>query len=68
MKNRILSLVLSVMLLLAPVASVAEGGNYYAGELTTVAIGDSYLAGNQLNLNAVLGLELDEAQTDKMLL
>ena len=67
MKNRILSLVLSVMLLLAPVASVAEGGNYYAGELTTVAIGDSYLAGNQLNLNAVLGLELDETVTDGML-
>ena len=69
MKRRILSLVLSAMMLLMPVASVAEeaASNYYAGELTAVTIGDSYMAGNQLNLNAVLGLELDETQTDKTL-
>ena len=69
MKKRILSLVLSAMMLLMPIASVAEEAvsNYYAGELTTVAISDSYLAGNQLNLSAVLGLQLDEAQEDQTL-
>lgn len=69
MKRRILSFVLSAVMLLMPVASVAEEAvsNYYAGELTAVAIGDSFYAGNQLNLNAVLGLDLDEAVTDKTL-
>lgn len=67
MKKRILSFVLSAMMLLMPVMSVAEEtmGNYYAGELTAVSIGDSYAAGNQLNLNAVLGLELDESVNDE---
>ena len=69
MKRRIVSLVLSAMMLLMPVASVAEGvSNYYAGELTASAIGDSYMAGNQLNLNAVLGLQLEEQTEDKTLL
>ena len=67
--RRILSFVLSAVMLLTPVMTVAEAAtaNYYAGELTTMAIGDSYMAGNQLNLNAVLGLELDEAVTDPTL-
>ena len=70
MKRRILSFVLSTLMLLMPVASVAEEAmnSYYAGELTTTAIGDSYFAGNQLNLNAVLGLDLDETITDETLL
>ena len=70
MKRRILSFVLSALMLLMPVASVAEEAmnSYYAGELTTTAIGDSYFAGNQLNLNAVLGLDLDETITDETLL
>lgn len=69
MKRRILSLVLSAMMLLMPALSVAEEAmsNYYAGELTTTAIADSYLAGNQLNLNAVLGLDLDETVEDETL-
>ena len=69
MKRRILSFVLSAVMLLTPVVSVAEEAtaNYYAGELTTMAIGDSYMAGNQLNLNAVLGLDLDETVTDETL-
>ncbi|MBQ7887924.1 MAG: hypothetical protein IJ313_13705 [Clostridia bacterium] len=69
MKRHILSFVLSAVMLLMPVMSVAEAavGNYYAGELTTMAIGDSYMAGNQLNLNAVLGLDLDESVTDETL-
>ena len=64
MKRRILSLVLSAMMLLMPIASVAEEAvsNYYAGELTTTAISDSYMAGIQLNLNAVLGLDMEELQ------
>ncbi|MGN0774069.1 MAG: hypothetical protein ACI4MP_09835 [Candidatus Ventricola sp.] len=66
MRKRILSFVLSAALLLAPVASVAEetAASYYAGELTTIAIGDSYSAGNQINLDAVLGMTLDEGVTD----
>ena len=68
MKRRILSFVLSAVMLLTPVVSVAEAaGSYYAGELTAAAIGDSYMAGNQLNLNAVLGLDLDETVTDEAL-
>lgn len=69
MKRRILSFVLSAVMLLMPTMSVAEAAvaNYYAGELTAIAIGDSYAAGNQLNLNAVLGLDLDETVTDETL-
>lgn len=69
MKRRILSFVLSAVMLLMPVVATAEAAaaNYYAGELTTIAIGDSYMAGNQLNLNAVLGLDLDETVTDETL-
>lgn len=66
MRKRILSLLLSAALLLAPVASVAEeaAASYYAGELTTTVIGDSYSAGNQINLTAVLGMNLNEDVTD----
>jgi len=68
-KKRILSMMLSAMMLLMPALSVAEeaAANYYAGELTAIAIGDSYAAGNQLNLTAALGLDLDEAVTDEAL-
>ncbi|MBE5800153.1 MAG: hypothetical protein E7321_09440 [Clostridiales bacterium] len=70
MNRRILAFVLSAVMLLMPGMSVAEEAvsNYYAGELTAIAIGDSYAAGNQLNLNAVLGLDLDETVTDEALL
>jgi len=69
MKRRILSLMLSVMMLLMPALAAAEEtmASYYAGELTAIAIGDSYAAGNQLNLTAALGLDLDEAVTDEAL-
>ncbi|MBQ8620389.1 MAG: hypothetical protein IJ418_23165 [Clostridia bacterium] len=69
MKRRILSFVLSAVMLLMPAMATAEAAaaNYYAGELTAMAIGDSYMAGNQLNLNAVLGLDLDETVTDETL-
>jgi len=61
--RKILSLVLSMVMLLMPVTSLAEQAiaTYYAGELTTVAMEDSYLAGNQINLNAVFGLDYDAA-------
>ena len=69
MTRRILSFVISVMMLLTPVMSVAEAAepSYYAGELTAIAIGDSYAAGEQLNLSAVLGLDLDEGMEDQTL-
>ena len=67
MKKRILSLVLSAVMLLTPVVSLAEDAvsNYSAGDLTMTAISESYTAGNQLNLNAVLGLDLEEGETDE---
>lgn len=70
MRKRILSFVLSAVLLLMPGLSLAEeaASSYFAGELTTTAISDSYAAGEQLNLIAALGLDLDEAVTDKTLL
>ena len=63
MKKRILSFVLSMVMLLMPVASLGEQAvaTYYAGELTTIAMEDSYLAGNQINLNAVFGLDYNAA-------
>jgi len=63
MKKRILSFVLSAVLLLMPIASLGEQAvaTYYAGELTTVAMDDSYRAGNQINLNAAFGLDFDAA-------
>lgn len=61
--KRILSFLLSAVLLLTPMLAAAEGGvsSYYAGELTTTAISDSYAAGNQINLNAVFGLDYEES-------
>jgi len=63
MKKRILSFVLSAVMLIMPVASLGEQAvaTYYAGELTTVAMDDSYRAGNQINLNAAFGLDFDAA-------
>jgi len=63
MRKRILSFVLSMAMLLTPVVSTAEQtiATYYAGELTTVAMEDSYLAGNQINLNAAFGLDYNAA-------
>ena len=66
MKRRILSWMLSIMMLLMPAMAAAEEtmASYYAGEMTTIAIGDSYAAGNQLNLTAALGLDLEETVMD----
>lgn len=59
MKKRILSFLLSaVMLLCAPAAMAEEAvASYYAGELTTTAVGDSYYAGEQINLDVLFGVD-----------
>ena len=57
LKNKVTAFGLSAAMLLSPAASLAES-NYAAGELTTTAISDSYVAGNQLNLSAGFRLEL----------
>ena len=56
LKNKVTAFGLSAAMLLSPAASLAES-NYAAGELTTTAISDSYVAGNQLNLSAGFRLE-----------
>ena len=66
MKKRILSLMLSAMMLLTPMASVAEA-SYTAGELTTTVVSESYAAGKQINLTAVLGMNLDEQMAESAL-
>jgi len=70
MKKRILSFVLSAAMLLMPVVSLAEEGvsSYSAGDLTVTAVSESYTAGNQINLNAVLGLDVEEGVTDERIL
>lgn len=68
--KRSLSLLLSALLLLsAPAAVMAEesAASYYAGELTTTAIGDSYAAGNQINLDVTFGLDATKAFDDAKL-
>lgn len=57
--KRMISLLLSALLLLTPGLSVAEGYDYLAGELTGAAISDSYVGGYQINVN--LGFNVDEA-------
>ena len=59
LKNKVTAFGLSAAMLLSPAASLAES-NYAAGELTTTAISDSYVAGNQLNLSAGFRLELGD--------
>ena len=59
LKNKVLAFGLSAAMLLSPAASLAES-SYTAGELTTTAISDSYVAGNQLNLSTSLQLELGD--------
>ncbi|MFR2021092.1 MAG: hypothetical protein ACLS6G_11605 [Christensenellales bacterium] len=59
LENKVTAFGLSAAMLLSPAASLAES-NYAAGELTTTAISDSYVAGNQLNLSAGFRLELGD--------
>lgn len=59
-KKRLTVLALSVSMLAAPVASLAEGAmGFSAGDLTRTAISESYAGGMQLNLRANFGLEME---------
>lgn len=65
-KKRFVSFLLSAALLIAPCSSLAEA-NYYAGELSTEAVGDSYVAGNQINLDVVFGVDAQkEFESDRL--
>ena len=65
-KKRIVSFLLSAALLIAPCASLAEA-NYYAGELAASVVSDSYVAGNQINLDVVFGVDAQkEFESDRL--
>ena len=58
LKQRIVALMTAAVLMLTPCAAFAEDAWVApAGEVTTTAISDSYIGGEQINLSAVLGLE-----------
>lgn len=58
LKQRMIALMTAVALLLTPAAAFAEDEwAVPAGEVTTTAIRESYVAGEQINLSAALGLE-----------
>jgi len=61
--KRLAAAMMSIAMLLIPVFSVAEEAmsSYFAGEMITAVIGDSYAAGDQINVNAALGLQTDAA-------
>lgn len=60
MMKRVLALALSALLLLAPASSPAEEmlSSYFAGEMTQQVVARGYESGDQLTLNAALGVEL----------
>lgn len=57
LKQRMIALVTAAVLMLTPVAAFAEEWAAPAGEVTTTAVSDSYIGGEQINLSAALGLE-----------
>lgn len=59
MKKRILSFLLSAVMLLSAPAAMAEEvvPSYYAGEMTAIVVGDSYFGGNQINLDVAFGVD-----------
>ena len=63
MKKRILSFLLSAVMLLSAPAAMAEEAvaSYYAGELTTTVVSDSYVAGEQINLDVAFGVDAVKA-------
>lgn len=64
-KTRLTALLLSVLMLVMPVVSVAEEAvGFSAGDLTGTAIAESYAAGMQLNVSADFAVELEEDVTD----
>lgn len=66
-KNRVLSLILSAVMLLSPVSVLAEESDYAfsAGDMTATLISENYDAGEQINVTAVLGAELAEGISSK---
>ena len=58
LKQRLISLLLGAAMLLTPVAAMAEDAAYTipSGEVTTTAISDAYVGGEQINVSA--GFEL----------
>lgn len=66
LKKRILALVTSAALLAAPTASLAEGITFAAGDLTKTAISDSYIGGQQINLNLKLQAEAQNTDSAQM--
>lgn len=54
LKQRLTALLLSAGMLLAPAASFAEGESYTipSGEVTTTALSDAYVSGEQINVTA----------------
>lgn len=67
LKQRMLSLMLSASMLLSPLAACAEGEEYVipSGEVTSTAISDAYIGGEQINLNA--GFELSSLLSGDLL-
>ena len=71
LKQRLTALLLSAGMLLAPVASLAEGESYTipSGEVTTTALSDAYVGGEQINVTADFELStLLDGETLAMLL
>ena len=66
LKKRILALATSAALLAAPTASLAEGITFAAGDLTKTAISDSYIGGQQINLNLKLHAEAQNTDSAQM--
>lgn len=67
LKQRMLSLLLSASLLLAPAAACAEENVYTtpSGEVTATAISDAYVGGEQINVSA--GFEMNTLLSGEML-
>jgi len=67
--KRLAAAMMSIAMLLIPVFSVAEEAmsSYFAGEMVAAVIGDSYAAGDQINVNAALGLQTNAAIENKKL-
>lgn len=65
--KRILALVLSAVMLLSPVLSIAESADFSAGDLTLTTISESYFNGYQINVS--MGFDVEEgallAQNEK---
>lgn len=57
LKQRVLALIMSAVMLVTPVLAMAEDDVWAipAGEVTTTAISDDYIGGEQINLSATLG-------------